>query len=133
VFEPEPPRTISFEGMTWSLRQLPSSTALFDLTLTVGVEPEGLRCGIEYNADLFEPATIGRMAGHLQALLAGVAANPALRLTQIPLLTPAERQQTVVDWNTTKADFNLERCIQHLFEDQPTERPDHPALAFAPG
>src|SRR5262249_21026382 len=95
VYEPEPPRSLAFDGLTWSLRQLPGATALFDLTLTAGWEKaegrrqkaegeilpsafcllpseEGLRCGIEYNTDLFEPATIARMAGHFQALLGAV-------------------------------------------------------------
>jgi amino acid adenylation domain-containing protein len=84
-----------------------------------------------YNSDCFEDATISRMLGHFQILLAGMVAQPAARLSDLPLLTAAERQQILVDWNETQADYPQELCIHHLFEAQVEQTPEATALVFA--
>ena len=40
-----------------------------------------------------EAATITRLLGHFQTVLEGIAANPDCRLSVLPLLTAAEREQ----------------------------------------
>ncbi|HEY9848381.1 MAG TPA: amino acid adenylation domain-containing protein, partial [Leptolyngbyaceae cyanobacterium] len=60
---------------------------------------EGLSGFISYSTDLFDRDRIGRLSGHFQTLLAGIVANPDARLSDLPLLTTAEYQQIVVDWN----------------------------------
>ncbi|HEV3457847.1 MAG TPA: amino acid adenylation domain-containing protein, partial [Thermoanaerobaculia bacterium] len=54
---------------------------------------------LRWSADLFDPPTTHRMIGHLQNLLAAAAADPGLPISRLPLLTPAERHQAVVEWN----------------------------------
>ncbi len=53
-----------------------STIAQFDLTLDLSETPQGLVGCLEYNTDLFEAATITRMAGYLQALLATISNDP---------------------------------------------------------
>ncbi len=57
-----------------------SATVKFDLTFVMGEIPSGLGVSIEYNADLFDAATIERMLGHLGALLESAAKAPSSRL-----------------------------------------------------
>jgi non-ribosomal peptide synthetase component F len=57
----------------------------------------------EHNTDLFDPATVKRMAAHLQILLAGALEAPALPLPELPLLAAAERAQLLQGWNDTAA------------------------------
>ncbi|HKV07314.1 MAG TPA: amino acid adenylation domain-containing protein [Thermoanaerobaculia bacterium] len=57
----------------------------------------------EYNTDLFDFATVERMIGHYLTLLAGVIENPLLKLSELPVLTGAERRQLLVEWNDTGA------------------------------
>ena len=45
------------------------------------------------------------MAGHLQALLEGIVAEPDRHLWELPLLSAAERQQVLVEWNATRVDY----------------------------
>ena len=45
------------------------------------------------------------MVGHFETLLMAVAADPDQKLSDLPMLTEAERRQGVVDWNQTKADY----------------------------
>ncbi|HSK77697.1 MAG TPA: amino acid adenylation domain-containing protein, partial [Thermoanaerobaculia bacterium] len=57
----------------------------------------------EYNTDLFDFATVLRMIGHYLTLLKGVIENPLLKLSELPLLSNAERRQLLVEWNDTGA------------------------------
>jgi len=102
--------------------------ANFDLTLDV-VEKDGqLTCLFESNADLFESATVERFMGHFETLLEGIIANPEQRVSDLPLLTDAEREQLLVEWNDTKTKYPTQACIQELFEEQVRKTPDVPAL-----
>jgi amino acid adenylation domain-containing protein len=108
-----------------------TGTAKFDLNLELLPERQGLSGKLEYAADLFDAATAVRMAGHFQILLEEIAAHPATRLSQLPLLTAAERRQLLEEWNATAADFPGEFCIHQLFEAQAAHTPEAPALLFA--
>jgi amino acid adenylation domain-containing protein len=85
---------------------------------------------IMYDRSRFEQGAIARMLGHLQVLLEGMAANPHQPLKNLPLLTPAEKQQILVEWNGTKADYPQDRCIHQLFEQQAERTPDAVAVVF---
>jgi amino acid adenylation domain-containing protein len=105
-------------------------TAKFDLSLSMSEAPDGLKATLEYNTDLFDVATITRMVGHLQVLLDGIVADPEQRISELPLLTKAEKHQLLVDWNDTKRDYSKDKCIHELFEEQAEKTPYAIALVF---
>ncbi|MBW4570586.1 MAG: amino acid adenylation domain-containing protein, partial [Tolypothrix carrinoi HA7290-LM1] len=109
---------------------LESETAKFDLTLTLENTSLGLSGSIEYNTDLFDPATIERMAGHYQTLLSAIVANPQQKLSDIALLTAIEQHQILVEWNLTQADYPKHLCLHSLFEQQVDLTPDAVAVVF---
>jgi non-ribosomal peptide synthetase component F len=96
-----PKRAPALPGMALSWVLLTTGTAKVDLSLSVDDRHERQKLVFEYATDLFDEATIARFAQHLTALLAAVAADPGLRVTEIPLLSAAERRQVLVDWNDT--------------------------------
>jgi amino acid adenylation domain-containing protein len=105
-------------------------TAMFDLTLTM-VEAGGeLSSHWNFNTDLFDTATIERMAGHYEALLRSLAADPSARLLDLPLLPEAERRQLLEEWNDTGRPFPQDICFQQLFEAQVQRTPHAPAAIF---
>jgi Non-ribosomal peptide synthetase modules and related proteins len=63
-------------------------------------------------------------------LLGGIVADPTQRLTDLPLLTEAERHQVVVEWNATQSAYPQERCIHQLFEAQVEQAPEAVAVVF---
>jgi len=65
-----------------------------------------------------------RMLGHLQTLLQGMTANPERKLSELPLLSAAERQQLLVQWNDTQADYPKNSSIHELFAAQTERTPD---------
>jgi amino acid adenylation domain-containing protein len=119
-----------FPGLTLTPLEIESVTAKFDLTLAMEERESGLRGVLEYNSDLFDSPTITRMLGHFQTLLAGIVANPEQRVSELPLLTQAERHQLLVEWNDTQAEYPKDKCIHQLFEEQVEKTPDAVALVF---
>ncbi|MCX7092171.1 MAG: amino acid adenylation domain-containing protein [Methylobacter sp.] len=100
----------------------------FELAFTLSETPHGLSGTVRYATDLFERATIERLTGHFQTLLEGIVADPDARLSELPLLTEAERRQLLVEWNDTAAPFPADTCIHELFEAQVAATPQAVAL-----
>jgi non-ribosomal peptide synthetase component F len=79
--------------------------AKLDLELQLDERPEGHLAGrLIYDRDLFETATVRRMAVHWSRLVDAVAAEPGLAVSRVPLLTPAEEHRQTVEWNATATD-----------------------------
>src|SRR5262249_27499139 len=91
---------------------------------------QGLKCQLEYNTDLFDSSTIVRLGMHWQNLLESVCTEPVRRLSQLPLLTAAERRQLLSEWNDVGANYPQSDCIHELFERQVVRRPDSVAVTF---
>ncbi|WP_436866190.1 amino acid adenylation domain-containing protein [Bacillus fungorum] len=101
-----------------------------DITLTFENQGEAFGGELVYNASLFAPDTIERFTQHfLNALNTLVEYNQA-SVAEVDLLTEAERQQVLVEWNQCKADFPLDKSFQELFEAQVAKTPDQIAVCF---
>nr|WP_277883326.1 amino acid adenylation domain-containing protein [Nostoc flagelliforme] len=130
VLQNAPMSEIELAGLTISSLPTQSAVAKFDLTLSLQNTATGLVGMWEYNADLFDAATIERMSGHFQTLLEGIVANPQERISQLPLLTELEQQQLLVDWNDTQSNYSQDKYIHQLFEEQVKRTPDAVAVVF---
>lgn len=104
--------------------------SLFDLTLEMIEEDSSMQGFLKYNTDLFDEQTIARMASHYQTLLAGIVNNPQQKVVQLPLLTDAEQQQLLGEWNNTATEYPQDKCIHQLFEEQVKRTPDAVAVVF---
>ncbi|PSB55843.1 non-ribosomal peptide synthetase, partial [Chamaesiphon polymorphus] len=130
VLQNAPMDDLTLPGITLSYLDRDSTIAKFDLTLSMSETPEGLVGDWEYNTDLFDAATIDRMAGHFHNLLLAIVSNPQQPVDELPLLTPSERQQLLVEWNQTASQYADDKCIHHLFEAQVEKTPDAVAVVF---
>ncbi|MEW5926736.1 MAG: amino acid adenylation domain-containing protein [Gemmatimonadota bacterium] len=102
-------------------------SAKFDLSLGLAATPRGLRGGLTYATDLFERATMERMAGHLARLLEQVAGGADLPLSSLELMAEAERAQVVGEWRT-RAEHPVDGSIHRRFEARARQAPDAVAL-----
>ena len=105
-------------GLKLEPMEVESGGAKFDLLLFMIETPAGLNAVMEYNADLFESATISRMLNHLQMILEGIVANPDSKLSELSLLTADERRQLLVEWNRTGTRYPRDQTIGGLFAEQ---------------
>ncbi|NES43190.1 non-ribosomal peptide synthetase, partial [Moorena sp. SIO2C4] len=101
-----------------------------DLLLELIEVNSQLSGSFKYNTDLFDETTIARMAGHYQNLLVAIASNPAQPISQLFMMSDAEQQQVLVEWNQTTTDYPVDQCIHQLFEAQVEQTPDAIAVVF---
>ncbi|MBW4630462.1 MAG: amino acid adenylation domain-containing protein [Iphinoe sp. HA4291-MV1] len=104
--------------------------ARFDLEVHFWEVPEGLEGVWCYNTDLFDATIITRLAQHFQTLLKAIVANQEARIAELPLLSPAERHQLLVGWNSTQVDYPQDKSIHQLFEEQVERTPNAVAVVF---
>jgi amino acid adenylation domain-containing protein len=111
-------------------QDVPVEKSHFDLSLSL-VELEGqLEGTLEFSTDLFEDATIHRMAGHFQSLLNAAVEHPAGRISSLPLLGEAERRLVLESWNQTDAPIAQDILLPQLIERQAGLSPDKVAAVF---
>ncbi|HZF12498.1 MAG TPA: condensation domain-containing protein, partial [Thermoanaerobaculia bacterium] len=101
VLQEAPPLRLDLPGLATEVREIATGAAKLDLTFQLAARDGGLVGGIEYDCDRFAASTIERWAGHWTALLAAMAEEPERSVASLDLLSGAERQQLVVEWNDT--------------------------------
>lgn len=119
---------VQLAGLAVTPIDVDPGTARFDLTLVAEQKAEGVELVLEYSADLFEAATVRRMLGQFQTLLEGIVADSRQRISQLPILTAAERHQLLVEWNRTHVDFPRDSGLHQLFEATAALHPQREAL-----
>ncbi|HXB57699.1 MAG TPA: amino acid adenylation domain-containing protein [Vicinamibacteria bacterium] len=103
------------------------ATASHDLSLYLTEGNSGLRGELEYNTDLFRAETAQRFARHYRRLLEAIVEDPGQRISRLPVMDEAERQQVVVTWNDTTRAVPRKR-VHELVAEQAARRPDETAV-----
>ncbi len=81
-----------------SLIELDDGVAKCDLWLALVDRPEGRWATLEIDAALFEGTHVARLGGHLEQLLASIAATPEARLSELAMI-PAAEQALLDSWS----------------------------------
>lgn len=99
-------------------------------TFMLDVTSTQLQMHFDYDPNALCPEQIQTMCGHYVNTLKAMAANPDQRYEQFSLLSENEREQILVQWNSTAADYPRHQCIHERFEAQAEKTPDAVALVF---
>ncbi|BDA68804.1 hypothetical protein CAL7716_029700 [Calothrix sp. PCC 7716] len=143
-FENAPMQELELPDLVPSFMNIDLKTTRFDLELHLWKcssdfrslwggdwkHSEGIRGVVVYNTDLFEDATISRMLKHFTTLLESIVADPEERITNLPILSEAELNQMLFEWNDTQSDYPSNQCIHELFEQQVAQYSNNIALDF---
>jgi aspartate racemase len=123
-----PREALKFPNLSLERQRGRSGTVKFDLSLIFYQRAKGLKGGLTYNADLFDEAAVQRMLSHFQTLLEGIVKDPDRHLSELPLLSEAERHQLLFEWNDTATEYPRDRCVHERFEEQVERTPDAVAV-----
>ncbi|HVR98703.1 MAG TPA: amino acid adenylation domain-containing protein, partial [Thermoanaerobaculia bacterium] len=123
-----PVETLDLEGVRLRPFGEAAATAKFDLTLALEENDGGLGGTMEYATDLFDAATVDRLLGHFERLLASAVAAPDLRAFDLPMASEAESVQMLYEWNDTRIDELAEGCLHHEVAAQAARTPSAVAL-----
>jgi non-ribosomal peptide synthetase component F len=122
------PRT---PGLTLIPIELPSRSSKFDLTLFATEVAEGLRLTLEFRSDLFDAATADRMLARYGILLEEIIAHPDRPIGGLSMLTPEERDQLLMGWNTEATDDFSLPFDEPDDDDIPSFFPESPSMEVA--
>ena len=107
--------------------------AVFDLNVNLWDLSDGVTGAFEYNAELFDAATVERLAAHFGVLLRAIVDDPDRAIGALEILSAAERTQIVEEWNATARDYPAQRTILDLVRGQAGRTPTAAAVAAGGG
>jgi amino acid adenylation domain-containing protein len=112
------------------LKTLPYRVAKFDLTLFLREMNGRIVGGLEYATALYEKETIERYLGYFRKLLEGMVEDTDAAIERLAFLSEGERQQVLYEWNQTRVEYGVEKCVQELFEEQVERTPEAVAVRY---
>jgi amino acid adenylation domain-containing protein len=109
--------------------QIDPGTSRFDLTIDAAEQNDGsIDLYFEYSTDLFESATIDRLARHFENLVAAMVANPSQRISELQMLGADDLSELHTASFETRAEYPRETCVHELFDQQSAVTPDRIAV-----
>ncbi len=85
---------------------------------------------LAYDSNRVEAEQIGLLADHLQMLLHLFAQNPQRQVKDIPILSEAQRQKVLREWNQLTLPFEENSTIVQKFEQSVAQLGAQPAVVF---
>jgi len=122
------PAPVDAAGVTFVLESARVRSERFRCRLIGEESDDAVRLTLDYDPGAFDARTIERLAGQLETLLASAAADPERALRALDVLSAAEPQTLLVDFNATDADYPRDVCIHAFFEEHARRTPDHVAV-----
>ncbi len=98
--------------------------------LTFVISDRGDDCYCCYDANILDENSVNRLLEQLNIFIHGIVSNPDRSLASLPLLSDAEADRILVEWNDTQINLGADLCIHQLFEAQVEQTPDHIAVVF---
>jgi len=126
----EAPAEPEIPGLTLHLERIDRRTATMDLSLVLTRSGDGLEGFFEYSHELFDDATVMRLASHFRNLAEAVSERPEQRLSVLPLLSALERQQLLKENQAFQRTYPVADSLSRAFEVQAALRPDAVAAVF---
>ncbi|MCP5054992.1 MAG: amino acid adenylation domain-containing protein, partial [bacterium] len=108
--------------------QIGHQTTKFDLSLNCVEAGENIRCVFEYSTRLFKQETIQRFTGYFNKIIQSVSRSHDVKISGIEIISQEEKQQLLLDFNDTTANYPKDKTIHQLFEEQADKTPGHIAL-----
>ncbi|MER5703209.1 amino acid adenylation domain-containing protein [Micromonospora sp. NPDC002296] len=121
---------VRMPGLDVRLGQTGAGVSIVDLVIEFAPRQspsgaaDGLAGVIDYSTALFDRVTVRRLADGLVRLLTAVAADPRLRLTEVPTISADERRRLLVDYNRTAPVQVPEPLLHRWVERQVRRTPD---------
>ncbi len=130
VLNNAPIQALELPGLKLTPVEIDNRTSKFDLVLSMMEEKDGLNGKMEFNTDLFRPSSIERMVLHLQNLVEAIVVDPRRRLNNLRMMGSSERQQVLVEWNSTSTTASANNCLHELLSQQAEKAPDSVAVVL---
>ena len=121
---------LHFNGISSEYYVPDAGISKFDLSLEVIPNETGAQISFEYASKLFDEEFIKAMSNHYLNILDTILENIEIKISDIDMLSPEEKNRILFDFNNTKMDYPKDKTIIQLFEEQVEKTPDNVAVVF---
>ncbi|MEH6841386.1 amino acid adenylation domain-containing protein, partial [Priestia megaterium] len=120
---------LTMEGINVEPYNWPIAISKFDVTVMLREEANQISGVIEYRTDLFKAESMERFIQHFIQVIKEVVLAPEKSLKDIDVLSHEEKNQLLIDFNQTEADYP-KKPIHLLFEEQVEKTPRNVAVVY---
>ncbi|MGZ4672281.1 MAG: non-ribosomal peptide synthetase, partial [Ilumatobacteraceae bacterium] len=92
------PNGLAIPGVTAEAVPMSAGSTEYDLSVSVVEHADRADVRVEFNADVFDRATVERFVDHWLRLLASAVADPASPAGALTMIAPAERELVLQEW-----------------------------------
>ncbi len=110
-------------GLTAKMTPNAKAAVNFDLFFNMIESSDGLRVDVDYNAEIYDAATVRRWVGHMRAVLASMAKDVDARVADVPLLTDAELASQTTPLPETVRSYDMSRSVLDLIAERAAQMP----------
>jgi amino acid adenylation domain-containing protein len=123
---------VELPGLKLEPRAYHTGTSKFDLTFTCEESEENLIFVVQYSTKLFKEQTVEKFIRYFKKLAAFVTRenNRDIKIGEIEIISEAERNRLIYDYNDTVTEYPSRKMLHELFEEQVEKTPDNIALVF---
>ena len=126
----ETPEPCRVGGLQFSMYREDVCIDRFKIKLSCKREFESLKLQFHFDTKYYDATAISYLSDQFRTLLESVVAQPDARISQLNLLSDAERNRLLVEWNNTGSTYSLDLCLHELFEAQAQRTPDNIAVVY---
>ena len=114
----------SASGVFFSIYKQYACCDRFKVKLSCHRQNDSLAAEFHYDPIFLADNSIRCLAEQFYALVQSVASNPQTAIGKLEMLSDRARNQLLVEFNSTKADYRLDKCVHQLFEEQAERSPN---------
>ncbi|MEG4963588.1 MULTISPECIES: amino acid adenylation domain-containing protein [unclassified Microcoleus] len=114
----------SASGVCFSIYKQYACCDRFKVKLSCHRQNDSLAAEFHYDPIFLADNSIRCLAEQFYALVQSVATNPETAIGKLEMLSDRARNQLLVEFNSTKADYELDKCVHQLFEEQAERSPN---------
>lgn len=121
----------SYAEIDEAVRYKGKRNAKFDIEINAVEAGSQIQLIVNYNTDIYDAAFITQMLRHFRQLTEAVLDNPQSLINEVSLLSGAEREQILYEFNNTTQPYPNDKTIIELFEQQVSASPADMAVLSA--
>ncbi|WP_367865339.1 amino acid adenylation domain-containing protein [Pedobacter sp. WC2423] len=121
---------LSISGLELKIKEIGQVMSKFDLTLDVSEKDDKLHFTFEYATGVFKRKTIERFSFYFNKILSSVLEDGNIGLSEIEMISSAEQNQLLNEFNNLTTDYPREKTVVDLFEEQVMRTPEHIAIVM---
>ncbi len=123
-------RGVAFHNLSMEIQQAPRHAVTFDLFFNLNEMKSGFVVDLDYNADLFDEATIRRWIGYFERLVVSMSERPDGAIGELRMVSADEEDLYETQRSAAETAFPAESPVHELFEEQVEVSPDKVAVTF---